>query len=205
MRSSVRSAFIPFTSRLEGVVPWMYLDVKGLVTVAIGNLIDPSGYALSLPFVRSDGSAATQREIAAEWLLIKTTTRLAEQGHLAAKSLARLRLTPAGVERVVLDKLASVEGQLVKRFPAFAEWPADAQLATFSMAWACGAGFRFPKMAAALQAQDFVGAARECHMNETGNPGLKPRNLANKAMYLNASKAACPETLYYPGSPTVAA
>lgn len=202
MRSSVRLAFVEFSARFEGVVPWMYLDVLGLVTVGIGNLVDPISAALSLPFVRPDGSPATRDEIAAEWQRVKSHPTAAKQGHRVLKGVTSLRLTPEGIERVVYGKLDLNEAELRRRFPAWDSWPADAQLATHSMAWACGAWFRFPRLADALNALDFEEAERQCRINEKGNPGVAPRNIANKAMYRNA---ACivgmrldPEPLYYP-------
>lgn len=41
MYPSVTSFFRVFNEPLEGVVAYMYLDIKGLVTVGVGNLIDP--------------------------------------------------------------------------------------------------------------------------------------------------------------------
>ena len=41
MRPNVRDAFSDFNAPLEGVVEWMYLDVRGLVTVGVGNLLQP--------------------------------------------------------------------------------------------------------------------------------------------------------------------
>lgn len=202
MHRSVEEAFVPFSSKFEGVVPWMYQDIKGLVTVAIGNLIDPMVHALVLPFVRPDGSRATKEEIAAEWQAVKAHPLLAKHGHIAARSVTRLRLTDEGIVEVVLQKLHQFESALCQRFPGFDDWPADAQLATLSMAWACGPGFRFPTLAAALNDRDFDLAAKSCHMNETGNPGLIPRNKANKIMYRNAAKVQAwkldPESLSWP-------
>ena len=51
MHPSVKSVFPSFSTKLEGRVPWMYCDVLGLVTIGIGNLIDPEEAALHLPFV----------------------------------------------------------------------------------------------------------------------------------------------------------
>ena len=51
-------------------------------------------------------------------------------------------------------KLGQMDAYLAKRFPEWEEWPADAQLATLSMAWACGPAFRFPRLEAALRAQE---------------------------------------------------
>src|SRR5207244_2818316 len=64
--TSIRDGFLAFSRPLEGRVPWMYLDIKGLVKTGVGNLIDPVGLALKLPFVhKADGSPASEVEIRA--------------------------------------------------------------------------------------------------------------------------------------------
>jgi len=208
MRESVRIAFVTFTAQYEGIVPWMYQDVKGLVSTGIGNLIDPVQAAVILPFVHEDGTPAARDEIVAEWLRVKNQPpdaqgrTAAQRGHLYARQITKLKLTPAGIQQVVENKLNQNDAFLRKRFLAFEQWPADAQLATHSMAWACGPAFRFPKLEAALRALDFHTAARECRMDETGNPGLKPRNVANQQLYENAAEVherhRNPDPLYWP-------
>ncbi len=189
MRDSVRAAFVGFTSRFEGVVPYLYQDVKGLVTIAIGNLVDPIQYAMPLPFVRRvDGVPAGRDEIAAEWLRVKADASLARLGHRAAERITTLRLTDDGVQSLVARKLEQNEAHLKGRFPYIEEWPACAQLAVHSMAWACGPAFRFPLLEVALRAEDWDTASEQCHMNETGNPGLAPRNVADKILFRNAQR-----------------
>jgi hypothetical protein len=80
-------------------------------------------------------------------------------------------------------------------FHCFDEWPADVQLGIHSMAWAMGAGFmrKFPKFTDACKACDWKRAAVECRMNTVNNPGLVPRNVANKKLFLTAAqKSALP-------------
>lgn len=223
MRASVRRAFVPFTVALEGAVRWMYLDILGLVTTAIGNLVDPVGLVVGVPFVRRDGTPATAAEIVAEWQRVKVQSCIAAKeftgkecgwrghrdraclahlGHRAAELVTVLRLTPAGVDQVVYRKLDEHDAALVARWPDMLNWPADAQLAVHSMAWACGSGFHsgrrgFPRLAAALDARDFERATMECHIDETGadrikgtfddNRGLVERNAANKILFRNAA------------------
>lgn len=204
MRDSVRQGFLPFTKPLEGVVPYMYLDVRGLVTTAIGDLIDPIELAFECPFVHADGTPASRVDIAIDWNAVKSRPELARLGHLAAKQYTRLHLTDEGALQIVRGKLESFWKTLAMRFPEIETWPADAQLATISMAWACGARFDFPRLEAALLARDFARAAVECHINETGNPGIVPRNRANKTLYRNAARVEAgdgeldPDVLYYP-------
>jgi GH24 family phage-related lysozyme (muramidase) len=207
---------------MEGAVPFLYLDVKGLVTTAIGNLVDPLPAALGLPLVRPDGSKATQSEIAAEWANVKGRTDLKLRGGMAFKSVTRLRLTEEGVQQVVARKLTQMDAYLARRFRCtehddcraqvelgsectafgYASWPADAQLGVLSMAWACGPAFDFPHLERALREGDFLAAAAECFMNEAGNPGLRPRNRANRVLFRNAAFALGakldPDLLFYP-------
>jgi len=215
MRTAGVNVFTRYTGDLEGIVPYCYLDILGLVTVAIGNLVDPMSAALSLPMVHADGSPADRAEIAAEWQTLKAMwcgtkvgaakcpwrgvkTCLAHLGHLAAKRVAKLYLTPEGVAGVVGAKLAQNNAALVKRCPDFEDWPVDAQLGLHSWAWAVGSAAVFPRFIAALNDRDFDEAVKHCHINEDGpdripgtaddNWGLKPRNVANKIMFANAAK-----------------
>ncbi|MBA2684752.1 MAG: hypothetical protein H0U66_09700 [Gemmatimonadaceae bacterium] len=188
MRQSVRDAFVRFTSPMEGVVYWMYLDVKGLLTTAIGNLIDPMQFAMALPWVHFDGTFASRSEIASEWMRVKNDPVAAKRGHRYTEGITQLRLTPSGVDMVVSKKLEQMGQYLASRFPDLEEWNACAQLATLSMSWACGPAFRFPALDQCLRARDFDGAAVHCTINEAGNPGVKPRNVAMRILYRNAAR-----------------
>jgi len=204
MHSSVNDAFPTFSKVFEGHVQWMYLDVKGLVTIGIGNLIDPESAALSLPFVDGGGIRATPARISAEWHKLKAMPTLATQGHKACKAITQLRLSDDDIDVLVRQRLASNEAGLEKVFHDFPEWPADAQLGVLSMAWAMGSGFsaKWPNFSAACRARDWLAAAANCHMNEAGNPGLAPRNVANKQLFGNAHEVFAqslePSRLFYP-------
>ncbi len=203
MRDSVRAAFVPFTAPIEGVVPFMYLDVKGLVTTAIGNLIDPIQYALPLPWM-VDGRPATRDEIANEWLAVKKMTAMKMMGGGVFRNVTKLRLDPEGLDLVVSKKLGQMGAHLAARWQSFAGWPADAQLGLLSMAWALGPAFRFPMFEAHLRAGNFEGCAKECTISEVGNPGVKPRNVANRSLFANAARVVKdgldPDVLYYPNT-----
>ena len=217
MKDAVRDAFVPFTAKFEGIVPWLYQDVKGLVSIGIGNLVDPIALAMDLPFVRvSDGRPATREQIADEWQRVKTQPpdaqgrTAAQLGHLYTKQVTTLRLMDDGIRKLVAGKLAQNEACLLTGFPDFKDWPADAQLATLSMAWAVGPAFwepragrnYWPRLTAALRDQDFRMAAIECFMHEEATiSGLRPRNTANRILYTNAAIVKAmfdPDHLYYP-------
>jgi hypothetical protein len=57
------------------------------------------------------------------------------------------------------------------------------------MSWACGPGFQFARLARALCDRDWAVAAVECKIREAGNPGVVPRNVANRVMYKNAEQS----------------
>lgn len=67
MHASARSAWQGFITKHEGNIGHMYLDTKGLVTIGIGNLIDPLSLATPLPFQfkianRAGAPAGTTRD-----------------------------------------------------------------------------------------------------------------------------------------------
>jgi GH24 family phage-related lysozyme (muramidase) len=176
----------------------MYLDKKGLVTVGIGNLIDPIRLAVSLPFLHSDGSLATKDEITFEWRKMKLNKHLAFQGATAAGKIASLHLSSNSISELVFTVLRKNDKQLIEALPAFRNWPADAQLAIHSMAWAMGTGFlaEFPKFIRACLIGDWTKAASECAMRTANNAGLIPRNHANRKLLL-AADLVCKNGLDY--------
>jgi len=217
MQESVRTRFRGFNEPFEGLVPFMYLDVKGLVTIGVGNLIDPLELALELEFqwknkpgVANPGQVATPEDVTAEWNRIKNNTALAQKGHRACEPLTNLEINDEVLDALIVKRVTGNESFLKrqKAFLNFENWPADAQLGLLSMAWAMGpAGIlNFRKFSAACEKMDFIGAAAECKMNEVGNPGLVPRNRANKMLFENAATVLKGEEtgtfqraiLYYP-------
>jgi len=212
MRESVKPAFIHVTESWEGPasINWMFPDIKGLVSTGMGILLEPVALAVGLPWRRSDGSLANRDEIVADFFNVKNHPDAARLGHRSVRAVAKLRIKPEDLHQVVLAKVASNESILRQGFPEFDEWCADAQLAAHSLAWACGPSYwspkagrcYFPKLTAALRARDFRAAADECKMDEAGNPGIIPRNRANKVLFLNAAVShelqLQPEVLYWP-------
>ena len=199
MQSAVRSAWRRFNEPLEGLTNWMYLDIKGLVTTGMGNLIDPVEAALRLTWHAGDGTTATPDAVRHEWSRIKSNLALAHLGAQAARRVATLLLDAADIDTLIIDKLDHDEA-ILKANPAFAafdDWPADAQLGLLSMGWAMGPGFgsRFPRFSTACAAGDFTTAARDCAISTTGNPGVARRNAANRQAFLLAANARDPATL----------
>lgn len=193
MQSTVRSAWRRFNEPLEGLTSWMYLDIRGLVTTGMGNLIDPVEAALRLTWYDTDEATATEDQVRNEWSRIKNDCALAHLGAQAARRVATLHLSDADIDGLILEMLDHDEA-ILKANPAFADfddWPADAQLGLLSMGWAMGPGFgpRFPHFSTACAAWDFVTAAQDCAISTAGNPGVARRNAANRQAFLFAATA----------------
>lgn len=208
MHESVRAAFRAFSAPLEGVVASMYVDVKGLVTVGIGCLIDPVSLALPLPWRHEkSGELATQAEVAAAWNGLKAQRDKFSKLHFKYAALLNdLRLDDAGVDQLMTQRLLANEKVLRGYFPQFDLFPADAQLAIFSMAWAVGAGFpqQFGNFRAAANAQNWTAAIAACGIRTDGNSGIVPRNAANRLCLANAQSVVSQgiplDTLFWPGN-----
>lgn len=198
MRQAVELEFPEFCERFEGRLPFMYLDVLGFVTTGVGNLIDPLRAAIYLPWMRADGTPAGPAQISQAWRTVKAQQQWKDMGGMAFASLTSIRLTEQAIDDLVHQKLMGIEANLKLRFPSWDEFPADAQMGIISMAWAMGEGFHFPKFQAAAESMDWSTASEECKISETGNPGVKPRNIANKALFLSAASGGDPEELHLP-------
>lgn len=202
MKASVADAFVRVNTPWEGVVHFPYLDRLGLVTTGMGNLIDPVGMSLGLPWCHRDtGEPATPDEIRTAWYAVKDRQDLSQHGGMAFKNVTDLALSDEAVTALVLSKLRENEAHLRTRVPYWDRIPADGQMSLLSWCWAVGAFAHFPKMLAAVNRGDFVAASKECAINpKVGTIVL--RSEANATMLRNAAYVACesmdPEVLYYP-------
>lgn len=180
----------------------MYCDVIGLVTTAIGVLVDPIDMALTLPLRRiPGGELASRDEIAADWHRVKGRQDLRHRGGMVYAQIAQLRLDKDGVQTVTARKLDGMEHRLRLRFGQWDTWPADAQLAVLSLSWACGPAFRYPKLSALLRAGDWAAAALECDIRPDHGT-IRKRNEWQRLCLNNAAAVydsmSDPEVLHWP-------
>ena len=206
MRQSVRDYWATFNKPFEGRLTFMYLDVKGLVSTGVGNLIDRTKKPLTAPtpteraaslraageltWLTADGSVATPEQVAEEWDRVKVRMDLAPLGggHFAPP-VTTLHITQEEIDRFVEVKREDFARTLTARpeFSDFENWPADAQLGLLSMAWGMGPAFDFPKFQAFAAAGDFAGAATECRFNPEKGTIVK-RNDADQQCFRNAAQ-----------------
>jgi hypothetical protein len=172
----------------------MYLDTHEppLVTIGVGNLIDPVSEAVKLPFVLSPyvgiglrpqvgQRLATPSEITAEWAKVKSRTDLVYHATEVWYSIASMFLANYSIDALVLARFDSNDAILSHRFRS--DVPSNCWLALHSMAWAMGPNFNFPHFQAAWSVKDWDTCAVECHMDDTHNDGLKPRNAENVKLF----------------------
>lgn len=194
MRQSVRNAFHDFSAPLEGRdVPFFYLDyrkppLRCLVTIWLGNLC-PLSMAITLPMVHPDGRLATKSEIAAAWNLVDERQDLGKHGGMVFGGMKgnELRLPKEAGEAMVTRKLNETDRTLRGMFSDWDDWPACAQLAVISWAWAVGPASPYPRMLAALRAGDFAAASTECDVTPKRGT-IVTRNECNRVLLLNAGR-----------------
>ena len=213
MRPSVRSVIQRFTDGFEGDVPHMYKDKAkpvGFVTVGRGNKIDPFTdlTAARIDWVRPDGSTPTPSEISSAWLRVKGAPpeRCEEGGNSAYfQNLTSIRATPESLQRLFDRRLGINEAIIAEWFgDAWETFPAPAQLACHSMAWAGGPYIfhGYPSLTACCKAGNWAeldadgkvigGAAAECHMKGWG---IEARNAKNIALFVQAAAGGDPDAL----------
>jgi hypothetical protein len=179
----------------------MYRDKRGLVTTGAGNLIDPAHEAFGLTWLRADESIASTEEIAAEWARVHAMPPALLWTHYQSPS--GLHLADLEIRRIVADRLQANVRLLIARWPALPSWPWQAQAAACSLAWAVGAGAveagltgpGWPHHSAALDRQDWRAAAEAGQLRSADNPGVVPRNLSVRALYLLAGGGSWDEAV----------
>ena len=67
-------------------------------------------------------------------------------------------------------------------------WPASAQLALLSMAWAMGPAFAAgaAQRLGGVRRTVVAGRSRKSHIDDTANAGVRPRNVADRVLFLDA-------------------
>jgi hypothetical protein len=206
LRFSV-AQFRAFSKDLEGEVLNMYLDTHNppLVTIGVGNMIEPISVALSIDYVyKSDngghpqaGQLCSPDDKKNDFNTVKGMTAYAPLGggNVAFKTATVCRITQRTLEKLITNKLNGNADYMKKNyFSALDTWSADAQLGLMSMAWAMGSAFPtappsgpWPNFTKACKDQNWEGAAKECKMKNAVGTQVK-RNDRNVILFRNAAR-----------------
>ena len=164
MWPSVRSRLLPWLARWEGSVSWMYLDVLGRVATGIGTDLNSPQAANALIWRHPGGQQASPDEVVHEWLRVKAMTSSAKLGggNAVWRDSAHLTVDPDSLAEYPDALLEGYESVLRTRIQGYDALPGPAQLARLRTAYAEGPGARWPKLDAALSAQDWATAVEEC-------------------------------------------
>lgn len=148
----------------EGTVPWMYLDTRGFVTVGVGELLANAAKAQTLGFVNPAGQQSTPDAILDEFNRVSS---------LAPAKVSAFYRTPTSpvlphtaIDTLLMNHLNFFDGQLAGRFPSYAGFPDAAKLGLLDMIYNLGVTglFKgFPHFMGAVDKQDWLGAAANCH------------------------------------------
>ncbi len=175
---------IRLITRFEGRIPHMYLDTRGNVTVAVGQLLAKESQATELPFIdRQTSDPASDQQILTDF----HSVRSAPIGRIASfyHSVTRLALTKADMDELLGRRLVEFEKNLRQDFSGFAGFPEPAQEALLDMIFNLGrAGLgRFVKLKAAVLASDWREAALESRRRGISDE----RNQAIRALFEKAA------------------
>lgn len=143
----------------EGVIPWMYLDTVGKVTVGVGLLLANEAAAHALPFSAA-GRAATADEIGREFARVSAM----KQGRAADfyESVPSLQLSTEIIDDRLRATIEGFEGYLRSHMPGYDLLPDPAKLALLDMIYNLGPGRLFAeysRLLAAIERGDWKTAA----------------------------------------------
>lgn len=182
-------------SAWEGVLPHMYKDHKGLITVGAGNLLthlnkegaEDLMAAKGLPFKNLDtNKPATEKEIERDWERVSIMAAAMPAREYAGRPYIGLEdgyIRELAEMRFTRNFLPTLRGD----YPAWDEFPLAARRGLAEMIYALGpVGLKeFTTFNAAVAARDWKTAAAASHIKS----GRETRNEWRKQLFLYAAKA----------------
>ncbi|MEH6650069.1 MAG: glycoside hydrolase family protein [Motiliproteus sp.] len=172
----------------EGCIHHMYLDTRGNVTIAVGQLVSSATDAVKLSLVvRETQQQATDEQITAEY------DRMLQQqpGKIAAayKAVTQLEMTHQRVDELLDQRIDEFTTGIKGQLNDFDSYPEPAQEALLDMAFNLGvAGLRrkFPTMMGAAARKDWQTCAAECSRRGISDH----RNQATQALFQAAESGS---------------
>lgn len=170
----------------EGIVPWMYLDTRGFVTVGVGEMLANAARAQSLGSVDANSQPVALAMILADYDRVSALPRAKLPAFYRAPGSPVL--PHPEIDSLLREHLTFFDEQLSRRFTAYPNFPDPAKLGLLDMIFNLGVTglFKgFPTFMGSVQKQDWENAAAQCHRN-----GPNPeRNEWTKQQFLAAAIA----------------
>jgi GH24 family phage-related lysozyme (muramidase) len=169
----------------EGYVPHMYLDTKALVTVGIGNMLPAVDAAQALRFIdRTTQNQASLQAIESDFVAV--TKQPGARPARYYRQFTALDLPNVEIDALFRARVDSFVAELRQAYSKFDSFPDSAQLALLDMAFNLGTNGlkkKFPKLNAAIDAQDWIGVAAESNRPDVNSV----RNAAVKNLFTAAA------------------
>ena len=165
----------------EGVIPWMYLDTVGKVTVGVGLMLPEVEAAVRLPFSIA-GRGATEAEIAAEFARVDGLPM--GRAALYYRGKAGPELEREHIDGLLRTVLLGFEGELRAALTTYDQMPDGVKLALLDMIYNLGpAGLikGYPRLMKSVAAGNWSECAGQCLRH---GPGVA-RNEWTRQMFLS--------------------
>jgi hypothetical protein len=179
--------YLPICEGFEGRAAWMYLDKKGNVTTACGQLLASADAAQALPFMAPDMSRLCFRfEIGANFKFVKASHpgMIAAYYRIATSPL----LSDETINSLLRSKVMQFDADLRSRFPMFEVYPDGVKMALLDMEYNLGDERErdtYIHFDAAVEAGDWLHAAAQCG-RDTSDPAFAERNKWTARQFMNA-------------------
>jgi GH24 family phage-related lysozyme (muramidase) len=152
-----------FITRFEGVIPHMYLDTNGYVTVGVGNMIPDERAARRLHMRdRANHADATQDELVHEYRTIGGMKRgLRASAYMTS---CNLEMTNDEIRRLFDRRVSEFEMQLRAVYYNYDACPELCRLALLDLCFNLGAGAldrKWPCLKEAVQTMNWNEAAKQ--------------------------------------------
>ena len=169
----------------EGSISHLYLDTKGLVTVAVGQLLRTVEAAQELGFVRrATGEPATGAEIELDYDSVKRQS--AAMVASAYKPFTELDLPEPAITALLDKRIEGFEAGLRSDFSDYESFPDEVRLGLMDMVFNLGnRGLvdKFPTFTRAARAKDWETCSAECRRTGIGDR----RNEETKRLFETAA------------------
>lgn len=189
IHDDVRAGWCEFTRPIEGCFSHPYLDNRGIVTVGFGCALFTLAGMRTLDWFFHDGTPCLADDVAEAWNRLhamppaRVASFYAYEGHI--------QLQDDAIVSLAMSRLQANAETLSAKWRSFPEFHPAAQAALLSIAYAVGSGAQkpgltsdeWPGLQESVYLNQWVEAADRGVLRAAGNPGVLPRNLANRALF----------------------